>query len=195
MVGCKASVAVAHRWSRLPSALTVHSSCTTSIAAEQRLLAARTDRGHRQRCREGAAGGRDGEERGCLVRRASASLQGTPQRRRWALAARMLHRACCALPASFCSQLPRLTLCSVLRRLVFVCLFLCFFVSLFVSLRLARANHPVDGTAYAARASSRGNGLFAVGCAGVRRRCARTGAPPQPHRAIATQRHCASAYA
>ncbi len=68
------------------AAHTAHSSCTASIAAEQCRLAARADR------REGAACGRDGEEPGCLVHRASPSLQGTPQRRRWALVARMLHR-------------------------------------------------------------------------------------------------------
>ena len=79
------------------AAQTVHSSCTTSIVAEQCRLAAREDRGRRQR--EGAAGGRDGEEPGRLVHQASASLQGTPQRRRWALMARALHRAWCALPA------------------------------------------------------------------------------------------------
>ena len=117
------------------TAHTMHRSCTASIAAEQCRLAARTDRGQWQRCREGAAGGRDGEEPGRLVCRlgAAASLQGTPQRRRWALAARMLHRACCALPASICSQLPRLTLCSVLRYLsgrLFVCLFACLFACL-----------------------------------------------------------------
>ena len=125
-VGRKASVAHAPtvNWSQLPHILC---SCTASIAAELCRLAAGTNRGHRQRCREGAVGGRDGEEPGCLVRRASASLQGAPQRRRWALAARMLHRACCALPASFCSQLPRLTLCSVLRYF-FVCLLVCLFV-------------------------------------------------------------------
>jgi hypothetical protein len=94
--------------------------------------------------------------------------------RRWALVARMLHRACRALPAHICSQLPRLTLCSVLRWLL-VCLFAC----LFVCLRLAFAKHTVDGAAYAARASSRGDGLFAACCVGVR--CACTGAlPPNP---------------
>jgi hypothetical protein len=36
----------------------------------------------------------------------------------------MLHRVCFALPASIYSQLPRLTLCSVLRCL-FVCLLAC----------------------------------------------------------------------
>ncbi len=79
-------------------------------------LAACAARG--RRCREGAAGGRDGEEPGRLVHRASASLQGTPQRRRWALAARMLHRVCCALPAHVCSQLPHVTLtgCAHLHR-------------------------------------------------------------------------------
>ena len=48
-------------------------------------------------------------------------------------------RACCicvcfAVPAQICSQLPRLTLCSVLRCLFFVvvCLFVCLFVCLCV---------------------------------------------------------------
>ena len=85
------------------TAHTVRSSCTASIAAEQCWLAATTDHGHRHR--EGAAGGRDGGAPGRLVHRAAASLQGTLQRRRWALAACMLHRACCALPAHVCSQL------------------------------------------------------------------------------------------
>jgi hypothetical protein len=132
------------------AAHTVHSR-TASIAAERCRLAAREDCGHRHR--EGAAGGRDGGASGRLVRRASASLQGTPQRRRWALAARMSHRACCALPASICSQLPRLTLCSVLRYYLVVCFFLCLFVWLVVT---AFAKHTIDGAAYAARASSRG---------------------------------------
>ena len=56
-------------------------------------------------------------------------------------------RACCALPASICSQLPRLTLCSVLR---------CLLVCLFVCLRRVLAKHTLDE----ARASSRGHGLF-----------------------------------
>ena len=51
----------------------------------------------------------------------------------WALVARIVHRACCALPAHTCSQLPRLTLCSHLRCL-FVCLFDGLFVCLFVCL-------------------------------------------------------------
>jgi hypothetical protein len=75
----------------------MHSSCTASIAAEQCRLAATTD--HDRRHREGAAGGRDEGAPGRLVHRAAAFVQGTPQRRRWALAARMLHRVCCALPA------------------------------------------------------------------------------------------------
>jgi hypothetical protein len=91
----------------------------------------------------------------------------------------MVHRSCFALRASVCSPLPRLTLCSVLRCL-FVCLFVCLFgFCLFVCLRLALAKHNVDGAAYAARASSHGDGLFAACCAGVR--CACTGAlPPTP---------------
>jgi hypothetical protein len=36
--------------------------------------------------------------------------KGTPQRRRWALVACMLHRVCCAFPARICSQLPHLNL-------------------------------------------------------------------------------------
>ena len=91
-IGRKASVAPrAHTAWVSAAAHTVHSNCTASIAAEQCRLAARTDRGHPHR--EGAAGGRDGGAPGCLVRRAPASLQGTPQRRRWALAALSLHLA------------------------------------------------------------------------------------------------------
>ncbi len=67
----------------------MNSSCAASIAAEHCRLAATTDQGHRHR--EGAAGRRDGEEPGRLVRRAAASVQGTPQRRRCALAARIMH--------------------------------------------------------------------------------------------------------
>jgi hypothetical protein len=51
------------------AAHTVHSSCTASIAAEQCRLAARADRGRRERC---AAGGRDGGAPGRLVHRAAA---------------------------------------------------------------------------------------------------------------------------
>jgi hypothetical protein len=91
--GRKASVALrAHsELATAAAAHTVRSSCTASIAAERCRLAARTDRGHRQRCREGAVGGRDRGAPGRLVRRAAASLQGAPQRRRWALVARSLH--------------------------------------------------------------------------------------------------------
>jgi hypothetical protein len=163
--------------------------CTVSIAAEQRRLAARTDRSRRQRCREGAAGGRDGGAPRRLVHRASASLQGTPQRRRWALVARMLHRVCFELPAQICSQLPRLTLCSVLR-----CLFAWLFVYLFA------CDWPLQNTPSMARPTPHarrhaGVGLLAFAaqecvaavCALVRRR--------QPRRAAAAQAHCASAYA
>ncbi len=158
----------------------MHSSCTASIAAEQCRLAATTDRGRRHR--DGAAGRRDGGAPGRLVHRAAASLQGTPQRRRWALAACMSHRACCALPASICSQLPRLTLCSVLRYL---------FVCLVVWLRLAFAKHTVNGAAYAARASSRGHGRFAVCCRSalcVHWCVAANPAEPLPHKRTAPVR-------
>ncbi len=103
----------------------------------------------------------------------------------------MLHRAFFASPAHSCSQLPRPTLCSVLR-----CLFVCFFVCLFVRLRLAFANHTVDDAVYAAHASSRGDGLFAACCAGVR--CACTGAlPPTPPSRCRTKalRQCVCYYA
>ena len=157
-VGRKASVALrAHSaLATAAAAHTVHSSCTASIAAEQRRLAASTDRGRRHR--EGAPGRRDGGAPGRLVHRAAASLQGTPQRRRWALAVRMLNRACCALPASICSQLSRLTLSLVLR---------CLFVCLFVCLRLALAKHTVDGAAYAPHAPSI-RGLLRSVCSGLR---------------------------
>ena len=87
------------------AAHTVHSSCTASIAARQCWVAATTDQGRRHR--EGAAGGRDGGAPGRLVHRAAASLQSTPKRRRWALAARMVH---CGCPRTFCSQLPHVSL-------------------------------------------------------------------------------------
>ena len=142
-VGRKASVALrAH--SALATAATahdVHSSCTASITLERCRLAARADRGQLQRCREGAAGRRDGGAPGRLVRRAAASLQGAPSRKRAccivpAVACNIcstLHRSCCALPAHMCSQLLRLTLCSALRCL-FVCLFVCLLVCLFADL-------------------------------------------------------------
>jgi len=60
---------------------------------------------------------------------------------------------------------------------LFACLLACLLGCLFF-LRWAFAKHTVDGAAYAARASSRGDGLFVACCAGVRCRCACTGAPP-----------------
>jgi hypothetical protein len=186
-VGRTALVAL-HAHSALATAAaahTMHSSCTASIAAEQCRLAATTDHGHRHR--EGAAGGRDGEEPGRLVRRAAASLQGTRQRRRWALAARMLYRACCALPASISLQLSRLTLFSVLRYLfvclfacfLFVCLLVCLFVCLFGCLFATGLCRPaVDG-------------LFAVCCRSapcVHWCVAASPAEPLPHKRTAPVR-------
>jgi hypothetical protein len=57
-------------------------------------------------------------------------------------------------------------------------------------LRRAFAKHTVDGAAYAARASSRGDGLFAACCAGVRR-CACPGAllPTPPSRCRTSALH------
>jgi hypothetical protein len=183
---CRSPWVLTVHWPLLPRHMlcAAQCSCTASIAAEQCRLAARADRGQLQRFREGAAGGRDGEEPGCLVHRSAASLQGTPQRRRWALVALMLHRVCCALAAHICSesQLPRLTS----LRFYAVCLLACLFAN-------AHANHTVDGAAYAARASSRGNGLFAACCSGVR--CACTGAPPPNLPSRAAQAHCTSANA
>jgi hypothetical protein len=97
-------------------------------------------------------------------------------------------RAWCIVSASRClraSQLPHLALCSVPRCLVVRLLF-CLCVC--VCLRLAFAKHTVAGAAYAARASSRGNGPFALCCAGVR--CACTGAPPPTPPSRAAQAHC-----
>ena len=163
----------------------VHSSCTASIAAEQCRLAARKGRGQLQRCREGAAGGPDGGAPGRLVHRSAASLQGTPQRRRWALVARMLHRVCFAVPAQICSQLPHLTLCSVLRCLfcdwLFGCLFVCLFVLCVLICDWPLQNTPSMAPPTPHASSSRGDGLFAACCAGVRLRCACAGAlPPTP---------------
>jgi hypothetical protein len=66
---------------------------------------------------------------------------------------------------------------------LFVCLsgstlVVCLFVCVFVCLRRALAKHTVDGAAYAAIASSRGDGLFALCCAGVRCACTRAPTPP-----------------
>ena len=147
-VGRKASVALrAHSaLATAATAHTVHGSCTASIAAERCRLAARTDRGHRHR--EGAAGGCDGGAPGRLVRRAAASLQGTPQRRRRALAARIVHRACCASPAHH-------LLAAAARDPMFgSTLFVALYVGLLVWSRPTLPNHPVDGAAYAAHASS-----------------------------------------
>ncbi len=176
-------------WPQLPR----HSSCTASIAAEQCGLAATAHHGHRHR--EGAAGGRDGGTPGRLVHRAAASLQGTPQRRRGALLACMSHRACCALPANICSQLPRLTLCSVLRCL-FVCLFICLLVYLFVCLfatGLCKTHRRWRGlrltrVTLVVMAYSR---LAAQECVAVRALVRRR----QPRQAAAAQAHCTSAYA
>ena len=94
-VGRKASVALrAH--SALATAATahdVHSSCTASITLERCRLAARADRGQLQRCREGAAGRRDGGAPGRLVRRAAASLQGAPSQ----MGTRSAYAASCLL--------------------------------------------------------------------------------------------------
>jgi hypothetical protein len=72
-------------------------------------------------------------------------------------------------------------------------LFACLFAWLFLCLRRAFAKHTVDGAAYAARASSRGDGLFAACCTGVR--CACTGALPPTPPSRAAQVHSTSAYA
>ena len=87
----------------------MHGICNASIAAEPCRLAARTDRRHRRQ--QGAASGRDGEQPGRVVRRASPSLQGTPSAmgtRSARCIRRMLHRACCAMPAHLGAQLPYL---------------------------------------------------------------------------------------
>ena len=59
------------------------------------------------------------------------------------------------------------------RRQWLVCLFRCLFVC-----DVPWQTTPSMAPPAPPRAASRGNGLCAVGCAGVRRRCARTGAPP-----------------
>jgi hypothetical protein len=77
---------------------TVHSSCTASVAAQRCRLAAR----------EGAAGGRDGEEPRRLVHRAFAFVQGTPQRRRWALAALVAFGVRCIMSPALLAACPYL---------------------------------------------------------------------------------------
>ena len=162
-VGRKASVAL-RTHSALATAATahdVHSSCTASIAAERCRLAARADRGRLQRCREGAAGRRDGGAPGRLVRRAAASLQGTPQRRRRALVARIVHRACCASPAHH-------LLAAAARDPMFgSTLFVALYVGLLVWSRPTLPKHAVDGAAYAAHAPSI-RGLLRSVCSGSR---------------------------
>jgi hypothetical protein len=55
--------------------------------------------------------------------------------RRWALVARMLHRACFALPASICLQVTTAAPDPLFGSTLFVCLFVCLlFVCLFVCL-------------------------------------------------------------
>ena len=155
------------------AAHTAHSCCTASIAAEQGGLAARADRGRRHR--EGAAGGIDGGAPGRLVHRAAASLQGTPQRRRWALAARhaALRLLCVACEHLLASAAPDPLFGSTL----FVCLFACLLVCLFA------CDWPLQDTPSMARPTLHVrhravDGLFAACCAGMR---ACTGAlPPTP---------------
>ncbi len=102
--GRKAAVARTPCWSRT-AAHTVYGGCTAPVAVQQLRLAARQDRGRRHRCREGAPGGRDGGAAGRHIHRAAAPLQGTPQRRRWALVARMLHLVHVAsVPAARCPR-------------------------------------------------------------------------------------------
>jgi hypothetical protein len=110
-------------------------------------------------------------------------------RRGWALAARMLHRACCALPASICLQLPRLALCSVLRCL-FVCLLACLFVCLLATglCKTCRRWRGLRRTCVIARLMAYSR-LAAQGCVRALVRCR------QPRRAAAAQAHCTSGYA
>jgi hypothetical protein len=102
----------------------------------------------------------------------------------------MLHRVRCALPASICSQLPRLTLSSVLRYL-FVCLFV-WLVGWLVGCDGPLQNTPsmAQPTPHARRRAVMAYSRFAAGV-----RCACTGALPPTRRAAAAQAHCTSAYA
>jgi len=147
--------------------------CGTPIVVQQCRLAATTVRGRRHR--EGAAGGIDGGAPGRLVHRAAASLQGTPQRRRWALAARhaALRLLCVACEHLLASAAPDPLFGSTL----FVCLFACLLVCLFA------CDWPLQDTPSMARPTLHVrhravDGLFAACCAGMR---ACTGAlPPTP---------------
>jgi hypothetical protein len=124
------------------TAHTVRSSCTASIAAEQCRLAARRDRGRLQRCREGALGGGDGGEPGRLVHRASESLQGTPQRRRLALVARMLHL--CLLRVACANLLAAAARDPLFGSTLFACLLVCLFACLLAS-GLCKTHHRWRG--------------------------------------------------
>jgi hypothetical protein len=107
------------------TAHTVRSSCTASIAAEQCRLAARAVRGQLQRCREGAAGGRDRGAPGRLVHRAAASLQGTQSE----MGTRSAHVASClprvARAHLLAAAAPDPLFGSTLVACLFVCLFVC----------------------------------------------------------------------
>ena len=170
----------------------VHSSCTASIAAQQFRLAALTDRAQLQRCREGAAGGRDGCAPGRRVRRAAASLQGTPQRCR--LGTRSAHGASCLLRVARAHLLAAAAPDPVFASTLFVCLFVCWlvgwFVCLFVCLLVCLfawlfvCDGPLRNTPLMAQPTPHARrrvvmDLFAACCTGVR--CACTGAlPPTP---------------
>jgi hypothetical protein len=174
----------------------VHSSCTASIAAHQCRLAALTDRAQLQRCREGAAGGRDGGAPGRLVHRVAASLQGTQLQ----MGTRSAHAA--SVPAASC-------LLRVAREHLFAAaapdplfgsthMFVRLFVRLFVCLRgcFFVCDGPLQNTPLMARPTPHArrrvvmaySRLAAQECA-VRAlvRCR------QPRRAAAAQAHCAAA--
>jgi len=173
------------------AAHTVHSSCTASIAAERCRHAATTDGDRRHR--EGAAGDCDGGAPGRLVRRAAASLQGTPQRRRCALVARMLHRVCFASLAHTSARRPSV-------RFYAVCLLACLLACLLVCLFFC--DGPLRNTPLMARPTPHArrrvamaySWLAAQECvAAVRVRALVR--HRQPRRAAAAQAHCTSAYA
>ncbi len=101
-----------------------------AIAAEQCRLAALTYRGQFQRCRKGAADGRDGGAPGRLVHRAAATLQGTLSQ----MGTRSAHAASCLLRVAREHLLAAAAPHPLFGSTLFVCLLVCLLVCLFVCL-------------------------------------------------------------
>ncbi len=116
----------------------------------------------------------------CCVssRYAAASSMGT----------RSAHGASCPLRVACAHLFAAAAPDPLIGSSLFVCC-LVYFFCLVVCLRLVLAKHTFDGAAYAARASSCGNGVFAVCCAGVRCACAGALPPTPPSRCRTSTLH------